>query len=161
MGLDGFKSINDAMGHNTGDLVLQWVADRLQNGIRPSDMVSRMTPGESGVELARLGGDEFIAMIPSIKVDQSFVRGLPHDRDNHSIVRAILSMAQNLGFSVTAEGVETLEQAEDLKNMGCDLLQGYCFSKPVPAADIPGLLIRQWLIGELEPAAPIPPAVPG
>ena len=48
----------------------------------------------------------------NLKVDQSFVKGLPHDRDNHAIVRAILSMAQNLGFSVTAEGVETLEQAE-------------------------------------------------
>lgn len=420
MDLDGFKGINDAMGHNTGDLILQWAADRLQKGIRPSDMVSRMNAGETGIELARMGGDEFTAMIPNItkpedallvahrfrelmhrpfvldgrevvltasigialypddgedaanllkyadtamyhakdrgrdncqfysrsltqrvqqrlnlennlrqalarnefslvyqpqldlmsgrirsvealirwnhpeqgiispinfiplaegnglivpigewalrtactdaahwqaaghglrvavnlspmqfkdpnlvrtvieiltqtglapelleleitegavmedssatlatleaihirgiqislddfgtgyssmsylkrmplnniKVDQGFVRGLPHDRDNHAIVRAILSMAQNFGFSVTAEGVETLEQAEVLKNMGCDLLQGYYFSKPVPAADIPGLLIRQWLIGEPEPdqAAPISPVVPG
>ena len=44
----------------------------------------------------------------NLKVDQSFVQGLPHDRDNHAIVRAILSLAKNLGFSVTAEGVETL-----------------------------------------------------
>ncbi|MBZ0067192.1 MAG: EAL domain-containing protein [Thiobacillus sp.] len=81
----------------------------------------------------------------NLKVDQSFVKGLPHDRDNRAIVRAILSMARNLGFSVTAEGVETLEQADALKKMACDTLQGYYFSRPVPAADIPALLSRQWL----------------
>ena len=84
----------------------------------------------------------------NLKVDQSFVKGLPHDRDNRAIVRAILSMARNMGFSVTAEGVETLEQAEALKQMSCDILQGYYFSRPVPAADIPGLLSRQWLTDE-------------
>lgn len=81
----------------------------------------------------------------NLKVDQSFVRGLPHDRDNLAIVRAILSMAQNLGFSVTAEGVETLEQAESLRRMACDTLQGYYFSRPVPAAEVPALLSRQWV----------------
>jgi diguanylate cyclase (GGDEF)-like protein len=81
----------------------------------------------------------------NLKVDQSFVKGLPHDRDNRAIVRAILSMARNLGFSVTAEGVETLEQADALKQMACDTLQGYYFSRPVPAADIPALLGRKWL----------------
>lgn len=86
----------------------------------------------------------------NLKVDQSFVQGLPHDRDNHAIVRAILSLAQNLGFSVTAEGVETREQAETLKNLACDTLQGYYFSRPVPAADIPGLLTRQWRVHDLE-----------
>ena len=48
----------------------------------------------------------------NLKVDQSFVQGLPHDQDNHAIVRAIVSLAKNLGFGVTAEGVETLDQAE-------------------------------------------------
>jgi EAL domain-containing protein (putative c-di-GMP-specific phosphodiesterase class I) len=86
----------------------------------------------------------------NLKVDQSFVQGLPHDRDNHAIVRAILSLAQNLGFSVTAEGVETREQAETLKNLACDTLQGFYFSRPVPAADIPGLLTRQWRVHDLE-----------
>ncbi len=84
----------------------------------------------------------------NLKVDQSFVKGLPHDRDNYAIVRAILSMAQHLGFSVTAEGVETLEQAEALRQMACNTLQGYYFSRPVPAVDIPALLSRDWLIVE-------------
>ena len=82
----------------------------------------------------------------NLKVDQSFVKGLPHDRDNHAIVGAILSMAKHLGFSVTAEGVETLEQAQALRDMDCDTLQGYYFSRPVPAEDIPALLTREWLM---------------
>jgi EAL domain-containing protein (putative c-di-GMP-specific phosphodiesterase class I) len=92
----------------------------------------------------------------NLKVDQSFVKDLPHDRDNHAIVRAILSMAQNLGFSVTAEGVETLEQVEALRQMACDTLQGYYFSRPVPAAEIPALLSRDWLVVE-----PVSTVVPG
>ena len=99
----------------------------------------------------------------NLKVDQSFVQGLPHDRDNHAIVRAILSLAKNLGFSVTAEGVETLEQAETLKDMACDTLQGYYFSRPVPAPDIPGLFAREWLSDDPQTscAVPIPAVVSG
>jgi diguanylate cyclase (GGDEF)-like protein/PAS domain S-box-containing protein len=99
----------------------------------------------------------------NLKVDQSFVQGLPHDRDNHAIVRAILSLAKNLGFSVTAEGVETLEQAETLKEMACDTLQGYYFSRPVPAAEIPTLFTREWLRDDPQTscAVPIPAVVPG
>jgi diguanylate cyclase (GGDEF)-like protein/PAS domain S-box-containing protein len=81
----------------------------------------------------------------NLKVDQSFVQGLPHDRENHAIVRAILSLAKNLGFSVTAEGVETREQADALKALACNTLQGYYFSRPVPAADIPALLSQSWM----------------
>ena len=80
----------------------------------------------------------------NLKVDQSFVKGLPHDQHSHAIVQAILSLAKSFGFNVTAEGVETLQQAEVLKAMACDTLQGYYFGRPVPAAEIPGLLTRQW-----------------
>ena len=66
MDLDGFKNINDTMGHNAGDLILQWAADRLHQGIRPSDAVSRAKDMAGEVELARLGGDEFTALILDI-----------------------------------------------------------------------------------------------
>ncbi len=82
--------------------------------------------------------------LSNLKVDQSFVTGLPDDSDNRAIVRAILAMADSLGLHVTAEGVETLEQAQTLTNMGCDTLQGYFFSRPVPAEDIPVLLTKCW-----------------
>ena len=64
--LDGFKSINDTMGHNTGDIVLQWAAERLQSSTRPSDFVSRNNADQSEVKLARLGGDEFTVVIPNL-----------------------------------------------------------------------------------------------
>jgi EAL domain-containing protein (putative c-di-GMP-specific phosphodiesterase class I) len=86
----------------------------------------------------------------NLKVDQSFVRGLPNDADNLSIVRAIVSLAKNLGFTVTAEGIETFEQALLLKHLACDMLQGYYFSKPVSADDIPALLARHWPLDEPE-----------
>ena len=79
-----------------------------------------------------------------LKVDQSFVMGLPDDLENLAIVRAILAMADSLGLSVTAEGVETLEQAQVLKSMACGSLQGNFFSKPVPAEAIPDLLDQVW-----------------
>ncbi len=80
----------------------------------------------------------------TLKVDQSFVRGLPADQENLAIVRAIVALARNLGFSVTAEGIETLAQAQLLCDLECETLQGFHFSEPVPAAAIPALLARHW-----------------
>ncbi len=86
--------------------------------------------------------------LTNLKVDQSFVRGLPADKESFAIVRAIVSLAKNLGFTVTAEGVETLEQARILHGLSCETLQGYYFSKPVRAADIAALLARRWTLDE-------------
>jgi EAL domain-containing protein (putative c-di-GMP-specific phosphodiesterase class I) len=59
-------------------------------------------------------------------------------------VRAIVAMAASLGMRVTAEGVETLEQVQALAAMACDGLQGFFFSRPVPALQVPALLARGW-----------------
>lgn len=67
-----------------------------------------------------------------MKIDQAFVKGLPTDQKNLSIVRTIITLAQNLNLSLVAEGVETLEQAELLGRLGCPIQQGYFFSKPLP-----------------------------
>jgi len=88
----------------------------------------------------------------NLKVDQSFVRCLPDDTDSLAIVRAIVSLAKNLGFTVTAEGVETLDQASILKGLACETLQGYYFSKPVPGDAIIAILDKQWPVGELTEA---------
>ena len=85
--------------------------------------------------------------LTTLKVDRSFVTGLPADGENHAIVRAILAMASGLGLAVTAEGVETLEQAQSLTAMACDSLQGFYFSRPVAAKSIPALLSHQWPLG--------------
>ena len=87
--------------------------------------------------------------LSKLKIDQSFVHDLPDEHDNLAIVRAIISLAKNLGFGVIAEGVETQEQARLLQEMACEMLQGYYFSRPVSFDEITALLPRRWV---LEPA---------
>src|SRR5207247_407899 len=78
-----------------------------------------------------------------LKLDQSFVRGLPSDADDIAIASAVLAMAKALKLKVIAEGVETREQLEFLRSRECDEAQGYLFSKPVPAEDFARLLMQQ------------------
>jgi len=72
--------------------------------------------------------------IDNLKVDRSFVSGIPRHRDSVVISRAVVAMAASLDMTVTAEGVETLEQAEFLQAAGCDKLQGFLFGPPMTAA---------------------------
>jgi len=75
-----------------------------------------------------------------LKIDQSFVCDLPDKKSAITIVSAIANMAKSLGLKTVAEGVETREQAEFLTRLGCDQLQGYFYSRPVPADDFARLL---------------------
>jgi EAL domain-containing protein (putative c-di-GMP-specific phosphodiesterase class I) len=81
--------------------------------------------------------------IAKIKIDQSFVRGLPHDVESAAIVRAVCTLAKGLSIGVNAEGIETEEQATTLRLFGCDEGQGYLFGKPQPAARIIEMLEAQ------------------
>jgi diguanylate cyclase (GGDEF)-like protein len=77
-----------------------------------------------------------------IKIDQSFVRDLIVDEGSLAIVRAIAGLGVSFGMTTTAEGVETEEQMRCLNLEGCIEVQGYLYSKPVPADEIRGLLVR-------------------
>jgi diguanylate cyclase (GGDEF)-like protein/PAS domain S-box-containing protein len=94
--------------------------------------------------------------IGKLKIDRCFVDGLLGGGDSEAIVRAVLAMARSLGLHVTAEGVETIDQARALRAMACEGLQGYYFSRPVAADRIPALLQRRWSLDPV--AAPAPPA---
>ncbi|GEM_PF-696336 len=78
--------------------------------------------------------------IDKLKVDQSFVREITRDPDDAAIVVAIITMAHSLGLSVIAEGVETEGQLEYLRSHGCNEMQGYLFSRPVPVGEFEQML---------------------
>jgi len=79
--------------------------------------------------------------ISKIKIDQSFVAKLPGDKNALAVVTAIIGLAKSLTLKVVAEGIETIEQLECLKKLGCQYGQGYLFSKPVPAIEATKLLV--------------------
>jgi diguanylate cyclase (GGDEF)-like protein/PAS domain S-box-containing protein len=78
--------------------------------------------------------------IDTLKIDQSFVRGIPDDGNDCAIAGAIVSMAQRLGHRVIAEGVETVDQLTFLRGLGCQEIQGYLFSPPVPAEKLEAMV---------------------
>ena len=110
------------------DVVLEWLHGLKATGVSLS--VDDFGTGYSSLSYLK----QF--PVDSLKVDQSFVRGLPEDKDDASLVRAIIAMAGSLGLGVVAEGVETEAQREFLLGLGCTYMQGYRFGPPLPAEEI-------------------------
>jgi len=77
-----------------------------------------------------------------LKIDRSFIGGIPTDSDDAAIVETIIVMTHKLGLRVIAEGVETLEQRLQLVRQGCDEMQGFLLAHPVPASELPPLLAK-------------------
>ncbi|HBW17305.1 MAG TPA: histidine kinase [Desulfovibrio sp.] len=97
--------------------------------------------------------------VDTLKVDRSFVSQstTPEGEGNREIVRAVVVLAHSLSLAVVAEGVETEEQFAFLAGLGCDAVQGYLLSRPVPEADIPAHISTTWALpaqGDALPESP-------
>jgi EAL domain-containing protein (putative c-di-GMP-specific phosphodiesterase class I) len=137
------------------------------NGIMPSQVELELTEGallknpeqigDSLAELKSMGlklslddfGTGYSSLsllrrfpLDSVKIDRSFIQGVPEDADSVAVTTAVLMMAQALGLAVVAEGVETEEQREFLASLGCDEIQGFLLSRPVSAEEIVDLVKR-------------------
>lgn len=112
------------------------------------DMGIKICIDDFGTGFSSLG---YLKRLPIdiLKIDQSFVRDLTKHRDDASLVMAIITLAHNLRLKVIAEGVETEEQLKFLQLLGCDEIQGYLFSMPVPAEEFKELLPGRFGLGDL------------
>ncbi|MGZ4137993.1 MAG: EAL domain-containing protein, partial [Actinomycetota bacterium] len=99
--------------------------------------------------------------VDSLKIDRSFVSGLGTNPGDTIIVEAIIGMAKTLGLATVAEGVETIEQRDELRKMGCTFGQGYLFARPLAPRDLETTVDRwteagRWGLG-VEPDPELPP----
>jgi len=80
-----------------------------------------------------------------LKIDRFFVKDLPNAPANEALISSILALCNGLDLGTVAEGMETREQLESLRKLGCQIVQGYFISRPVPAGEIAALLGHDWL----------------
>jgi EAL domain-containing protein (putative c-di-GMP-specific phosphodiesterase class I) len=136
------------------DLEPRWLELELTESMlmdASSDIVDRLHAlTDAGIQLAiddfgtGYSSMSYLKTFPvrALKVDKSFVRGLPQNPEDAAITRAIIAMARSLKMEIIAEGIETKEQHVFLRAHGCDKSQGYLYGRPCPAAQIGALLAR-------------------
>lgn len=120
----------------TEDLIIEHLDDTLSVLHRLADLGVTLSIDDFGTGRSSLSYVKRLDMVDKLKIDRSFVTGIPDGRVDMAIIEAIISMADALKLSVVAEGVETEEQADVLRNLGVEALQGYLFMKPKSAEDL-------------------------
>ena len=148
--VDTVRSILEESGLPAGRLELEITESALMDD--PNAVVEKLKAfREMGVAVAL---DDFGTGYSSLsylkrfpldcmKIDQSFVRGIPGDQDDLAITRTIIALARNMRLKTVVEGIETEEQLTFAKSEGCDEFQGYLFSKPLPAVQVEKMLAEK------------------
>jgi EAL domain-containing protein (putative c-di-GMP-specific phosphodiesterase class I) len=116
---------------------------------RLKDLGALLAIDDFGVGFSSLSQIRHLPPVDVLKIDRSFIDGLQRHREDRAIVAAVTGMGHSLGLTVVAEGIETAEQAAEVRELGCDLGQGFHFASPAPADDIAHVLARASL-GELK-----------
>ncbi|MGZ4992928.1 MAG: EAL domain-containing protein [Methylobacter sp.] len=127
----------------TESLLMQNIAETIEKMQTLKQLGIRFSMDDFGTGYSSLS---YLKNLPitQLKIDQSFVRDIIMDPSDAAIVQTIIGIANNLGLSVIAEGVETEEQRACLERQGCLAYQGYLFSKPVPLPEFESLLSLVW-----------------
>jgi PAS domain S-box/diguanylate cyclase (GGDEF) domain len=120
----------------TESAVLEGLENTIQKMTELKSIGVSFSIDDFGTGYSSLG---YLTRLPvnELKIDRTFIKGIPSDVSNMAIVEAVLAMARHLGFNVTAEGVETRQQLQFLKQQSCHFYQGYLASKPL-AAEVMG-----------------------
>src|SRR6185503_6938077 len=118
----------------TESLLMQHTRDTMDLLEELNEIGVRLVLDDFGTKYSSLS---YLKRLPvhALKVDQSFVRGVPHDTHDAAIATSIIVLAHNLGLTVVVEGVETREQLEFLRERGCDEVQGFLFGTPFVGED--------------------------
>jgi len=119
--------------------VVQTEPDNMESFRRLKELGIRIAIDDFGTGYSSLSSLKKLP-IDCLKVDQLFIRGMVDEPESATLVGTIVGLAKALGLQVVAEGVETEQEIQILTGLGCDVVQGYYFSRPVTAEEIPGLL---------------------
>lgn len=119
----------------TEEIFIQNIEHNLDQLSRLHDLGVHLAIDDFGVGYSSLG---YLRDFPVdlLKIDRSFITDVTERHDDAVIIRAVINLAHNLGLRVVAEGVETQAQLDFLKDQGCNLVQGYLISRPIPAAEL-------------------------
>ncbi len=137
----------------------------MSDPLRMIDVLQRFRETGVGIAIDDFGTGHsslsYLTRLPAteLKVDKSFVAAMATDPASRTVVRSIVELGHSLGLEVLAEGIESLDVADDLRAMGCELGQGYLFSRALPADDF-----RAWMDRHARPeqqgaVAPLPAIV--
>jgi diguanylate cyclase (GGDEF)-like protein len=148
--VDSIARILEETGTNPGDLCLEITESVLMEDVESTlgalsalkTLGVKLSVDDFGTGYSSLS---YLKRFPVslLKVDKSFIDGLGRDTEDTAIVEAVIGLAHALGLTAVAEGVETKEQLAHLNILGCDLYQGYYFSRPRPAEELASLLARR------------------